>query len=170
MNPIVENPFGKRSASGAAPGAAEATLRLIAQLPVPAGLEDRVQARLHSAPRPSRVLAWPAALRPGSNWMRAAAAAVLAFVVAGGGWGIYSRVQPGASAKGIVLPPRGPVAGGFSSAGAMRTPQTLNGPVVAQPVAVQPPQAKPSKKVPVRIATKPLQPAVDNKTAAPPVK
>lgn len=38
--------------------------------------------------------------------------------------------------------PRGSAPGGFSNAGAMRTPNTLNGPVLSQPVTVQPPQAK----------------------------
>ena len=67
--------------------------------------------------------------------MRGAAAAAVVFVVAGGGWGIYTRVQPSQPAKVIVMPPRAGAGGGFSSAGAMRTPQTLNGPLVAEPVS-----------------------------------
>ncbi|MGC1462237.1 MAG: hypothetical protein WA802_08550 [Terracidiphilus sp.] len=133
------NSTSRNSTSGAPherdSGSAEATLRLIARLPAPQGLEERVNAGLRSAPRTGRVLQWPNALRPTSSWMRGAAAAAIVFVVAGGGWGIYMRVQPSQPARVIAMPPR--VGAGFSSAGAMRTPQTLNGPVVAAPVARQ---------------------------------
>jgi hypothetical protein len=156
------------STSGAAPrtdaGSAEATLRLIAQLPAPMGLEDRVIAGLHAAPRGGRILQWPAVLHPASSWMRGAAAAAIVFVVAGGGWGIYTRVQPNQPTKAIVMPRAG-AGGGFSSAGAMRTPQTVNGPVVAAPaiasttntpaVVTQPAQTKPLKKLPARIVPMP---------------
>ncbi len=121
---------------------AEETLRLIASLPAPDGLKDRVNAALNSAPRRGRVLAWPGPFRPESGWMRTAAAAAIVFIVAGGGWGVYSRVESSRAgfapvaqrqpAKVIVLPPRMPVAGGFSGAGAMRTPVTLPGPVAPQ--------------------------------------
>ncbi len=130
MNPATHNPIG--------PGSAEETLRLIASLPAPEDLEERVHEALRRAPHTGRVLAWPVALRPASAWMRAAAAASIVFVVAGGGWGVYSHVERGQSAKMIVLP-HVPVSGGFSSAGAMRTPQTLNGPVVAHPPATPSP-------------------------------
>lgn len=139
---------------------AEATLRLVAQLSAPAGLEDRVMTGLHLLPRRGRLLQWPAMLQPGSSWMRGAAAAAIVFVVAGGGWGIYSRVQSDQPAKVIVMPRAG-AGGGFSSAGAMRTPQTLNGPIVAEPVTghsgnakqdeVQPVLVKPLKKAPAKV-------------------
>ncbi len=114
--------------------AGEDTLRLIATLPAPAGLEDRIKTRLERAPRAGRVLFWPASYA-GGGWVRgstvrAAAAAAIVFVVAGGGWGVYSRVQTATQPRVIVMPPRVNSAGGFSSAGAIRTPQTLNGPVV----------------------------------------
>jgi hypothetical protein len=130
----------------ASPGVAEETLHLIATLPAPAGLEERVKTRLANKPRTARVLFWPSARRGGDGWMRgnavrAAAAAAIVFVVAGGGWGVYSRVQPAQQTKVIVMPPRLNAAGGFSSAGAMRTPQTLNGPVLAHPVTDAPAQA-----------------------------
>ncbi len=123
-------------------GAAETSLRLIASLPAPAGLEDRVKAGLRVAPRTGQVLRWPSRAGMGGGWMqgkamRAAAAAAIVFVVAGGGWGVYSRVQPAQSPKVIAMPQRmgvGIGSGGFSSAGAMRTPQTLDGPVLAHPV------------------------------------
>ncbi|MGA3265107.1 MAG: hypothetical protein ABSC47_13800 [Terracidiphilus sp.] len=124
-------------------GSAEETLRLIAGLSAPQGLEDRVHAALLARPRKGRILLWPAALRMDSNWMRSAAAAAIVFVVAGGGWGIYSWVQP-QPARVIAQPPHVAAPGGFSSAGAMRTPNTLNGPVLAHPVTAQKKQAKPA--------------------------
>lgn len=112
------------------------TLRLIAHAPVPEGLEDRVHAAVfQAAPRPGRILPWPVPAEPpafwaGNNWVRTAAAAAIVFVVAGGGWGIYRRVEHPV-ARVILLPAAQPaVSGGFSSAGAIRTPQTVNGPVV----------------------------------------
>ena len=114
----------------------EATLRLIAGLPAPAGLEERVHRALRAAPRESqgagRVLAWPARFRAKavleSNWMRATAAAAIVFVVVGGGWSVYSRVQPGPAGKVLVMPQPMPSSGGFSGAGAIRTPATIPGP------------------------------------------
>jgi hypothetical protein len=153
MNHPAQNSFSNDSGSGAASSSVEATLRLIASLPAPAGLEDRVHAGLLAKQRTGRILSWPAALRPDSGWMRSATAAAIVFVVAGGGWGVYSRVQQPQPARVIVLPPHGPASGGFSNAGAMRTPQTLNGPVVAHPVTAQPAQAK----VSARTAQKPLR-------------
>lgn len=157
MNP--QNPFAPDSVSGAQSGSVEDTLRLIASLPAPVGLEDRIHAGLRvsqlSQPRKARILTWPAQLHPGRNWMhsaglRAAAAAAIVMVVAGGGWGIYSRVQPRPAARAIVISPRPAVSGGFASGGAMRTPQTLNGPVLTHPAtAVQTPAkaaARPGKK------------------------
>src|SRR5580700_10861057 len=90
---------------------AEETLRLIANLPAPDGLEDRVRAVLNVMPRRSRVLAWPRAFRAESGWMRGAAAAAIVFVVAGGGWGVYTRVEStqmeqNQPAKVIVMPAR----------------------------------------------------------------
>lgn len=108
----------------------EDTLRLIAGLPAPAGLEERVHKALRAAPRSARVLAWPSVVRMENHWMRAAAAAAIVFVIVGGGWGIYSRVQPGPAGKVIEMPQRGPSSGGFGGAGAIRTPETLPGPKV----------------------------------------
>jgi len=48
--------------------AAEETLRLIAKLPAPEGLEDRVKAGLRSAPRRGVVIAWPFSSADG--WQR----------------------------------------------------------------------------------------------------
>jgi hypothetical protein len=130
MNSNPHNPMN--SDSGVNSG--EDTLRLIAGLPAPAGLEERVHKALRAAPRNGRVLGWPAKFRAKtaleSNWMRAAAAAAIVFVVVGGGWGVYSRVQPGQAGKVIVMPQPMPSSGGFAGAGAIRTPETLPGPKV----------------------------------------
>ncbi|MGB0063022.1 MAG: hypothetical protein WBP85_01135 [Terracidiphilus sp.] len=115
---------------------AEQTLRLIAGLPAPEGLKERVHKALRAAPRNGRLLAWPAEMRSRisfrSNSMRTAAAAAIIFVVVGGGWGVYSRVQSGQSGKVIVMPTPVTNTGGFSGAGAIRTPQTLPGPTVSE--------------------------------------
>jgi hypothetical protein len=115
------------------------TLRMIARMPVPERLEERVKAGLQLAEKPGRVLGWPAERRgesvgvPGgwmrAGWARGAAAAAIALVVVGGGWGIYARVEPAQSAK-IVAMPAAKQNGAFSEAGAMRRPQTLVGPTV----------------------------------------
>jgi hypothetical protein len=168
MNSTSRNASSRNSTLG--PGtettadSAEATLRLISRLPAPTGLEDRVMAGLKAAPRTARVLHWPARLYPTGSWMRGAAAAAIVFVVAGGGWGIYTRVQPSQTTKVIVMPRAG-AGGGFSNAGAMRTPQTVNGPVVTEPVkdqmgnpqanVLQPVEIRPLKKVPERIVPGP---------------
>jgi hypothetical protein len=126
------------------PRSAEDTLRLIATLPAPEGLADRVQTGLRSAPRTASILRWPNALRPAGGWMhssmaRGAAAAAIVCVVAGGGWEVYSRVQPAPSARVIVMPPRvAPNGGGFSTGTARRVPQTLDGPALPTPVAAKP--------------------------------
>jgi hypothetical protein len=155
------------SSSGTEPDGndVEATLRLIAGLAAPEGLAERVQTNLQAArsasARRAPIFAWPVAWRLDNIWlqgtlMRAAAAAAIVTVVVGGGWGIYSRVQPPQPARAIVIPPRVSAQGGFSSAGAIRTPQTLNGPIVAHPVAAASSPARSSdkheKQTPVRRA------------------
>jgi hypothetical protein len=159
MNSHPHDTFDSKTGSGSGPGSgpgageAETTLRLIAGLPAPEGLEERVKAGLHQvsheAPRSASLLHWPLATRldpshAGSmrlGWMqstfaRSAAAAAIVLVVAGGGWEVYSRIQPAQEPKAIVLPA---VAGhgGFSSANAIRTPRTLNGTVLTHPLTVQ---------------------------------
>jgi hypothetical protein len=119
----------------------EDTLRLVARLPAPEGLADRVQSGLRHTSPTGRVLNWRTPLRPSGGWMqstmaRGAAAAAIVCVVAGGGWRIYSRVQPAPSARVVAMPSRlAPGRGGFSQAGAKRVPQTLDGPVLTHPVA-----------------------------------
>jgi hypothetical protein len=124
---------------------AEETLRLIARLPPPEGLVERVQAGLRVAPRRARVLRWPRALEQGA-WMRSralktAAAAAIVCVVVGGGWRIYSRVAPAPTANVVTMPARVGQTG-FSTAGASRKPDTLTGPVVPSAVPANPPSLK----------------------------
>ena len=167
----MRNPVEAQFSDDSELSSAESTLRLIATLPAPEGLEDRVQAALQAAPRAGRVLAWPAALRPDSDWLRSAAAAAIVLVVAGGGWGIYSHVQPGGPERGVAAPMRVVAPAGFSSAGAMRTPQTLTGPVVAHPATAQKP-AKPAAKPAARTAQtqhRGTQPAAPDKADVQPV-
>ncbi|MGA8730373.1 MAG: hypothetical protein WB608_16585 [Terracidiphilus sp.] len=122
-------------------GEAEKTLQLIASLPPPEGLEDRVNSALRAATMQGRVLHWPDGLRSGGGWThsamaRCAAAAAIVVVVAGGGWDVYSRIQPVQEPRAIAIPHVSGAAGGFSNAGAMRTPQTLSGPILSHPIAV----------------------------------
>lgn len=161
MNPTPDNPLpsGTAPAPASFPAPFDDTLRLIAQAPVPAGLKERVYAALmeaapHKAVR-GQVMAWPAANVPspfwtGSGWMRAAAAAAIVVVVAGGGWGVYQRVER-STAKVIVMPAAQPaIRGAFSSAGAVRTPQTVQGPVLVQPVVKTTGKKQARKKASVR--------------------
>jgi hypothetical protein len=128
----------------------EETLRLIARLPAPEGLEGRIKAALRTAPREGHVLPWPAPLKTGGAWMRTAAAAAIAFVIAGGGWGVYHQVAPLHPGSRVTLAPHGAAPGGFAGAGLMRTPQTLVGPVLTQPAQAHPLPAKNGKKTAVR--------------------
>ena|SRR5579863_4321119 len=152
MNSNPHDPVASETTSDSASASvftpAEETLRLIANLPAPDGLEDRVHAALNAVPRRSRVLAWPRALRAESGWMRGAAAAAIIFVVAGGGWGVYTRVESTQNqpAKVIVTPQRTPVSGGFSGAGAMRPPLTLPRPTAPEPAKTSHAKAKAGKK------------------------
>jgi hypothetical protein len=140
MSSLMNNGFSPDSDRQHRGGSGEDTLRLIARLPAPDGLADRVQSGLRDAPQAGRVLRWRAPLRPPGGWMhssvaRGAAAAAIVCMVAGGGWTIYSRVSPASSAKVIVMPqPTGPGGGGFAPAGAKRVPETLQGPVLTHPV------------------------------------
>jgi len=121
----------------------EATLYMLTHAPVPDGLEDRVYAALEAAPKRGAVLAWPMA-GWATGWMRATAEAAIVAVVAGGGWGVYRHAQQHQPSKVVVMPApqmTAPAASGFSSAGAVRTPQTVTG-----PAAVEIPKAKPARK------------------------
>jgi len=136
MSPLsIQNEFDR--SAGALD--AEDTLRLIASLPAPQGLEDRVKAGLHSAPHRAKIIVWPFSSVEGGRWMqsagmRAAAAAAIVLVIAGGGWEVYSHIQPAALPTAVSSPQPLNGSGGFNAAGAKRVPQTPEGPVVATPV------------------------------------
>lgn len=123
----------------------EATLHLLTQITAPEGLEDRVKASLRASGRTGKVLPWPTPAGPGIGWLRGAAAAAIVFVVAGGGWGVYSHVRPTEAPQAAAVPrAASPGSGSFSSAGAVRTPQTLQGPVLKH--AVKPSQKPAARK------------------------
>ena len=118
----------------------EATLKLVAGLAAPEGLSERMKAGLRTAaPAKGRVLPWPA-VQPASRggWMRIAAAAALLAVMAGAGWNAYRWVTPAPEARTAPATVRPAVQGGFSAAGAMRTPQTLVGPTALVEAATTP--------------------------------
>ena len=47
---------------------AEETLRLIASLPAPEGIEERVKAGVHAADRQARVVSWPVSASSKARW------------------------------------------------------------------------------------------------------
>ena len=146
----TQNAFGSTSNSAVqAARDTDVTLRLLATLPAPDGLEKRVIAGLRSAPPSGRVLNWRGALNPTENWLRSAAAAAIVFVVIGGGWGVYSRVQ---TTNAVTAPPSTGATGAFSNAGAVRVPQTVPAPVVVQSPPAQPSIADPAKKAGTKVA------------------
>jgi hypothetical protein len=137
---------------------AEATLRLIAGVPVPEGLAERVKAGLKTVeaePAKARVLAWPARGSMQGGWLQGAAAAALLLAVAGGGWGAYRWVAPSPAMQTLPMAARPAMQGGFSAAGAMRRPETLVGPIA--PLAVT---ATPAKKRANATPTKHVKPVV----------
>jgi hypothetical protein len=107
------------------PSDADATLRLIASLPAPEGLAERMQdgLRVGAARGGGQVLAWPARRNVGLDWLRGSAAAAIVCVVAGGAWWIYASAPAGGDA--VAAPVHVRPAGGFSNAGAMHTPDTV---------------------------------------------
>lgn len=133
----------------------EETLRLFAKLPAPDGLEERMHSALKNAPRTADVLSWPGSA--GGLWngqfMRGVAAAAIVMVVLGGSWAVSSHVSPGPLTQAITQPHVVAPRSGFSSANAMRTPTTLNGPTV-QPsevkAATKPQAQNPQKKLKAR--------------------
>ena len=114
--------------------AAEAALKRIAALRAPEGLADRIEAQLRVEAR-SAVVAprrSPLAGLFALGWMRMAASAAIALLVAGGGWAVAFQAgqtleaRQGAAPR-VVATPAG---GGFSTGAAIRTPQTVEGPAV----------------------------------------
>ena len=123
---------------------AERSLRLLASLPAPTGLEDRLKSGLRNASQHASPIPWPLSSSGAARWaqssyMRGAAAAAIVLVVVGGGWGVYSRFQPASVPAAQVAPqPMSGGSGGFSTAGARRTPKTVEVPVIAAPAPTKP--------------------------------
>jgi hypothetical protein len=117
---------------------AEQSLRLIASLPAPVGIEDRVKSGLRGSPLQTGVIAWPLSSPNRAGWaqvsyLRAAAAAAIVFVVAGVSWGVHARFGPAPAPAAEAVPQRIDGSGGLSPAGAKRTPKTVEGPRIAVP-------------------------------------
>ena len=115
----------------------EETLRLLARATPPQGLAERLQSRLQSeaqTPRSAAPLLFPA---PPRFWRRALAAAAIVLAILGGGWSIVLFAPHAAPATATAPSTPAPAASGFSTAGAMRTPQSLEGPP-APPASVNP--------------------------------
>ena len=121
------------------PGEADKTLRLIASLPAPEKLAERVREGVRSGASRNggRVLEWPIPARRGFDWLRGAAAAAIVGVVVGGAWWI-SASAPAAGGSAVAAPVHVRPAGGFSNAGAMHTPDMLNGPVLKKQGSKEP--------------------------------
>ena len=113
------------------------SLRLLSQVELPAGLEDRLRAGLRLAvtePGSARILSWPT--KTGKRvvrsmaWRRAAAAIFLAAAILGCAWSVLWQQKSRSASIQQNHPMVRPLpAGGFSNAGAMRTPKTLDGPI-----------------------------------------
>ena len=134
---------------------AEETLRLVAQLPPPEDLSDRVHRRLDAermVQAEERRTVW--SLWMPSRKLQFAGAALLAAAVAASTWSVHhgrmpngdasqghSRDgQPQAGAQSVPVVPRAPQTGGFTPAGAVAAPRTL------APIKVAPaPKKKPGK-------------------------
>jgi hypothetical protein len=110
----------------------EATLKLVAAVAAPEGLAERVKARLAAdgaVPVRGRLLSWPSPRGMRAEWLRGAVAAALLAAVAVGGALAYRWVAPVPVAHKAPAIARPAAQSGFSTAGAMRTPKTLVGPL-----------------------------------------
>jgi hypothetical protein len=159
--------------SDSQPTEAEHTLRLLANLPPPEGLTDRVHRRLKAAPAPGRFSfltgrRWTAGgLGYSSMRLQFAGAALAIVVLAGGTWGVFhlgSHGQAGASAQPASNSANpGGAAGGFSNAKAVRVPPTL------KPLHVPPaPKKKPNAGHAAKSALKPAADSASQQAPAQP--
>jgi hypothetical protein len=153
QNPNSANPLNQ--ASERTSSEAEQTLRLLAELPPPSELTDRVHRRLSHAqaslPRRRFWALWMPAQR-----LQFVGAALLVVVFAGSTWGVYHAKDGHAKGTQGALPapqntaspvspaspisPASPGAGGFGSAGTERRPSTLT-PIKVPPASKKKPSA-----------------------------
>lgn len=144
ISPDPRNSSGERTE-------AEETLRLLATLPPPEGMTDRVHRRLaeeKSTPRRRWVL-WMASPR-----LQFAGAAVAVAALATGGWTLYqsNRSQP------LVPGVHAPAQGSFSTGGAVRQPPTLT-PMHVPPAPKKKPAAQSTAKTSSKAAANSAAPA-----------
>lgn len=134
MNSISQNDFDRNAATTDA----EQSLRLVASLPAPVGIEERVKCGLKDASSQTAVIAWPSSRARWAqvSYLRGAAAAAIVLMVAGGGWGVYAHFGQAPLPAGAVVPQR-IEGGGFSSAAARRTPKTVDGSAIAVPTTMR---------------------------------
>ena len=136
----------------------ESTLRLLAQLPPPEGLIDRVHHRLAVAPSPAPRF-WSLWLP--SHRLQFAAAALLVTAIAASSWTIYeNRQHPTPAARSAAPQPAAPQpaasdASSFTTSGAERHPASLK-PIKVPPVPKKKPSAAKSR------ALKPATPPPTN--------
>lgn len=117
---------------------AEETLRMVATLPPPAELTDRVHQRLAVEKATARRRGFWSLWMPAQRF-QFAAAAILVVAVAGSTWSVYHTNRGSKIVAPVprVADPSG-IGGGFGTAGAERVPPTLN------PIKVPPaPKKKP---------------------------
>lgn len=166
MNPRSE--MGAGAPQGIQDGSTEAeeTLRLVAKLPAPDGLHDRVQRRLDTGQwqrAEARRTVW-------SLWMptrklQYAGMGVLAAALAVSVWSVHRTHElsvrpantPGATVGGgqpAQAKPGAASAGGFSTAGKIAVPHTLT-PIKVPPAPKKNPAGKPSPKKIAKPVVKP---------------
>ena len=123
-------------------GDPEATLRLLAQLPPPHGLADRVHRSLAIAPDTASPQRFWSLWKP-AHRLQFAGAAVLVTAMAASSWTILASRHPATPAAKAVAPAPAPQPSTFSTAGAEHRPATL------KPIKVPPPpkaSSAPGKK------------------------
>jgi hypothetical protein len=158
MNHNFENPDLAMPESAGAAQAAEQTLRLVAALPPPNGLKDRVHRRLHDAMDElktghARRGFW-SLWRPMQR-LQFAGAAVLCIALAGSAWSVYHNRSAASNAVPVSTKTSAPTAqpapaSTFHSAGAERVPPSL-APIKVPPAS----RKKPSPSHAARHTAKP---------------
>lgn len=136
---------------------AEETLRMVAKLPAPTGLEDRVQRRLNAEMLYSeerRYSIWSLWM-PGRK-LQFAAAGVLAAAVAISSWSVYHGQRMAANANAAAkqaapAPAKSAAGNGFTPAGAVGVPHTI-APIHVAPAPKRKPGAASTKPSPKKVA------------------
>lgn len=136
----------------------EETLRQVAKMPAPEGLEERVQRRLDTEMlrgEERRRSVWSLWM-PGRK-LQFAGAAVLAAAVAGSAWSVYHGPRTGGNAavkQAAPAPAKSAAESGFTPAGAVAVPHTL-APIHVAPAPKRKPGAAMTKPSPKKMAHPP---------------